>query len=104
MEFRLIINLDNALFQDQSWQYEVARILSDEGQMQMYKLPRNPECTVTLKLRDNNGNTVGHVSVSPDTEGPDDLLNDCPGHESTDGPIGNTIYCDGSCQSWRMTR
>lgn len=22
----------------------------------------------------------------------------CPGHESTDGPIGNVVYCDGSCQ------
>jgi hypothetical protein len=23
---------------------------------------------------------------------------DCPGHESTAGPIGNVTYCDGSCQ------
>lgn len=25
-------------------------------------------------------------------------LNECQGHESTDGPIGNVTYCDGSCR------
>jgi hypothetical protein len=24
---------------------------------------------------------------------------ECEGHESTDGPIGNVVYCDGTCQS-----
>ena len=23
---------------------------------------------------------------------------ECPGHESTSGPIGNIVFCDGSCQ------
>ncbi len=23
---------------------------------------------------------------------------ECRGHESTDGPIGNTVYCDGTCR------
>lgn len=23
----------------------------------------------------------------------------CYGHESTDGPIGNVVYCDGTCRS-----
>lgn len=26
-----------------------------------------------------------------------DHLAECEGHESTDGPIGNVVYCDGSC-------
>lgn len=24
-------------------------------------------------------------------------MTECEGHESTSGPIGNVIYCDGSC-------
>jgi hypothetical protein len=28
----------------------------------------------------------------------DDEESDCDGHESTDGPIGETIWCDGKCK------
>lgn len=28
---------------------------------------------------------------------PDRDEDECPGHETTDGPIGSTVYCDGSC-------
>ncbi len=29
-----------------------------------------------------------------DDDGPDE----CEGHESTDGPIGNVVFCDGTCK------
>lgn len=27
-----------------------------------------------------------------------DEYEECEGHESTEGPIGSTIYCDGTCR------
>ncbi len=29
---------------------------------------------------------------------------DCVGHESTNGPIGSTVFCDGSCRTMTQTR
>jgi hypothetical protein len=28
----------------------------------------------------------------------DDGARECRGHETTNGPIGSTVYCDGSCR------
>lgn len=28
----------------------------------------------------------------------DEIVTECDGHESTSGPIGNVVYCDGSCR------
>lgn len=29
-------------------------------------------------------------------------MSDCKGHETTSGPMGTTVYCDGSCRSSRF--
>ena len=34
-----------------------------------------------------------------DSDSLDDDDSECEGHESLDGPIGNVVYCDGSCRS-----
>ena len=53
-------------------------------------------------LRDVNGNTVGRVDWPDITDDEDGELDDpegCEGHESLAGEhMGETVYCDGSCQ------
>lgn len=42
-----------------------------------------------------------YVKASPhkcDRPAPAGDASECPGHETTSGPIGSTVFCDGTCQ------
>jgi hypothetical protein len=64
MKLAINIDMDNAAFED-GWQMEAMNILKEIGNDQIHRIPNSPECTITLKLRDTNGNTVGSIAVSP---------------------------------------
>jgi len=56
MTLRIEIDMDNAAFEDNGYQYEVASILE--------RVPRVFDDGPRINLRDSNGNTVGFAEVS----------------------------------------
>lgn len=62
MYVKVIINCDNAAFEDENCEPEVGRILFELGKACMYsRYGIEPGGVVRVPLRDVNGNTVGYM-------------------------------------------
>lgn len=99
--------------EDRAWKYAVQQILGAATRIQqdldgVYRIEESSHCgRCGLELTDpvSIARGLGPHCADMDTgshhykaeAAPKEEAEECQGHESTDGPIGNVVYCDGSC-------